>query len=105
MIVMMQITRVMYIYHYLLPLMFGIIMIFLVYMYVFDPNMDQDGQYKFWKISLKKLEFNWTMLIIYFLALFICYMYFSPFSYYLPLTKQQFQLRSWFDFRQMKPIN
>lgn len=105
MIAVLQITRVMYIYHYLIALWFGIILIFLMYLYLFDEHIDSTQEYVWWKIHVKKHVIHRTILSIYLISIFWTYIFFSPFSYYSPLTKQQFQQRMRFEFRELKPVN
>jgi dolichyl-phosphate-mannose--protein O-mannosyl transferase len=41
--------------------------------------------------------------VLFMLLIILTYAFFSPLTYYLPLTKEQFLMRSWFSFWQMKP--
>ena len=84
MIAIAQIDRVMYLYHYFVPLMFGIINAALVFAYVFK-NPLQQGSRLTW-INLGVLGF----LVV---AMFA---YFSPFTFGIPITEAQFELRNWF---------
>lgn len=84
MIAIAQIDRVMYLYHYFIPLLFGIINASLVFAYVFKIGIANGSVLT--RINLGVLGF----LVV---AMFL---YFSPFTYGIPLTETQFELRNWF---------
>jgi len=80
------IPRVMYLYHYFIPLTFGLIAWILVI------------------FLLSQQKFAWlnTAITLTFLVSIMCFLWFSPFTYFIPLTFEQFQLRNWLPFWNMK---
>ena len=92
MAIMLRIERVMYLYHYFIPLIFSFILAFLVFNYIFED-----------KIAAKSKKLYISLIIM---AVIIAgtYKFFSPLSYYQPLTTEQFEKRIWFDFWKLKPI-
>ena len=92
MAIMLRIERVMYLYHYFIPLIFSFILAFLVFNYIFEE-----------KIANKSKKIYIGLII---LAVIIAgtYKFFSPLSYYQPLTTEQFKQRIWFEFWKLKPI-
>jgi dolichyl-phosphate-mannose--protein O-mannosyl transferase len=84
MIAIAQIDRVMYLYHYFVPLLFGIINAALLFAYVFKGGLQTES-----RLTLTNLGLLGVMVI----ALFA---YFSPFTFGIPLTESQFELRNWF---------
>lgn len=90
MFIMVQIERVMYLYHYFIPLLFSFILIALVFKYIFEEYM----QDKFVMLSLGLIT----------IAIFLTYNHFAPLSYYGALDYQHFLQRIWFDFWQLKAI-
>jgi dolichyl-phosphate-mannose--protein O-mannosyl transferase len=83
MIVMMGLGRVMYLYHYLVPLFFGCILSLLLYLYLFS------GLHKKRKVIL------YSSVLLFTLAQAIAFWYFSPFTYHLPITPNEFWQRQW----------
>lgn len=92
MAIMLRIERVMYLYHYFIPLIFSFILAFLVFNYVFEEKIS--GQSKK----------PYLVLIILVVAIIGIYKLFSPLSYYQPITTEQFEKRMWFDFWKLKPV-
>jgi len=90
MIAVMQIPRVMYLYHYFIPLILSMVILFLVFNYIFKELLED-------KVLLGGLIFA-VLLIIY------VYNFFAPLTYYEPLTQSEFIKRVWFDFWMLKPI-
>jgi dolichyl-phosphate-mannose--protein O-mannosyl transferase len=82
---MMRIDRVMYLYHYFIPLFFSLFIAALVFKYFFQQKMEEG--------SRVLIAACW----IYFAEIFICYAFFSPLTYYWPLSTQQFLQRTWLD--------
>lgn len=88
----LQIERVMYMYHYLVALVFGAINLVLVYHYIYQQEL----------ISLNKHTLiNTCAFVVLAVAVFA---YFSPFTYGFGLTEEQFELRNWFNFWQMQVV-
>ena len=92
MAIMLQIERVMYLYHYFIPLIFSFILAFLVFNYVFEEKIANKS---------KKLYLGLIILVVIIIG---TYKFFSPLSYYQPLPTEQFEKRIWFDFWKLKPI-
>jgi dolichyl-phosphate-mannose--protein O-mannosyl transferase len=82
MIAVSQIDRVMYLYHYFLPFLFTMIILFLVFYYIFEDILTKT----YIPLGLLALE------------IFIVFLYFSPFTYYMPLNISEFMGRNWFSF-------
>ena len=92
MAIMLRIERVMYLYHYFIPLLFSFILAFLVFNYIFEEKIASKS---------KKLYIGLIILVVIIAG---TYKFFSPLSYYQPLTTEQFKQRIWFDFWKLKPI-
>ena len=92
MAIMLRIERVMYLYHYFIPLIFSFILAFLVFNYIFEDKIAAKS---------KKLYIGLIIMVVIIAG---TYKFFSPFSYYQPLTTEQFEKRIWFDFWKLKPI-
>jgi dolichyl-phosphate-mannose-protein mannosyltransferase len=88
---MLPIQRVLYLYLYFIPLIFSLLLACTVYLYVFEKAIQR---------SDKRLLIG-TVLFV--LLIIVTYAFFSPLTYDLPLTKEQFLMRSWFSFWQMQP--
>ena len=88
----LQIERVMYLYHYLLPLLFGIANLALVWNYLFGSRL-ADGH---WHTRINLLLF---LLLV--TAGFAC---FAPLTYGWPLSTTQMEQRMWFDVWQLEPV-
>ncbi|MDQ2077193.1 phospholipid carrier-dependent glycosyltransferase [Marinimicrobium sp. ABcell2] len=92
MIVMLQIERVMYLYHYLVPLVFAIINLALVFTYIFRAQILTNNRHTLINLGI-------------FVALVIAvFAYFSPLTYGIPITPEQFEQRQWFDFWMMQVV-
>ena len=92
MAIMLRIERVMYLYHYFIPLLFSFILAFLVFNYIFEEKIANKS---------KKLYIGLFIMVVIIVG---TYKFYSPFSYYQPLTTEQFKQRIWFDFWKLKPI-
>lgn len=84
MIAILQIDRVMYLYHYLMPLVFGIINLALIFNYIFFEQLQRRSRHTYINLAL------YALLAAGVFALF------SPFTYSWELTEAQFELRNWF---------
>jgi len=89
---MFNISRVLYLYHYFIPLLFSLILAFTIYIYIFEKRLEKGD---------KRLSYT---TIVFILFIIIIYFFFSPLTYLQPLTKSQFLMRSWFPFWHMKPV-
>lgn len=92
MAIMLRIGRVMYLYHYFIPLIFSFIILFLVFNYIAD---------EFLKINKKSA---YCLLILFLLFIIASYQFFSPLTYYKPIKTEAFKQRMWFDFWKLKAI-
>jgi Dolichyl-phosphate-mannose--protein O-mannosyl transferase len=88
----LQIERVMYLYHYLVPLVFGIINLALVYNYIFHKALAENNRHALINLAAAVV-----------LVAFAFYI-FSPFTYSVPITEAEFNLRNWFDFWQLEVV-
>ena len=94
MIVMFKIDRVMYMYHYFLPLLFAMFASFLLFVHIFKDQVENFGQNKVFLIAVVLLIAQ----VVY------VYSFFSPLTYYESISAQDFHLREWFGFWKLKPI-
>ena len=88
----LQIERVMYLYHYLVPLVFGAINLALVFTYVFRDEVIANNRHTMINAGL------FALLVIGVFA------FFAPLTYGIGLTEDQFQLRNWFSFWQLQVV-
>lgn len=79
-----RIDRVMYLYHYFLPLLFSLILFVLVLI-----ELQQFGSFKF---TEKRKA---TILLVLAGLIFASFQFFRPLSLYEPLNDKEFQLRDW----------
>ncbi|NWF65838.1 MAG: phospholipid carrier-dependent glycosyltransferase [Campylobacterales bacterium] len=92
MIAILQIDRVMYLYHYFMPLSFGMFGAIFVLYYIFQHYIEQND------------KIVWLALIMFVALVIYVYIFFAPFSYYEPLNTYEFMKRVWFNFWQLTPI-
>ncbi len=89
---MLRVERVMYLYHYLLPLVFGIVNLGLVFACVFA-----DG--------LRERRLHTSLNLVAFVVLVAgVFVFFAPLTYAWPLTSAEFELRRWFAFWRLEPV-
>lgn len=79
----LNISRVMYLYHYLIPLVFAMILLYLIYLYVFEESLKENNKYLLWGTIILAAEVA---------AVFL---FFSPFTYGFPLETTEFVRRMW----------
>jgi dolichyl-phosphate-mannose-protein mannosyltransferase len=89
---MISIDRVMYLYHYFIPLQFSLILAFLVFVYLFEEH-----------IKNRSLKLFIPMALILFVVV-KTFLFFSPLSYYGKLTADQFKAREWSSLWGMKHV-
>jgi len=89
---MFNIERVMYLYHYFIPLIFSLFIIFSMVNYIYHHSITSGHKIFYMAVSLFVLEIIWT------------YLFFSPLTYYTPLSTLEFMDRVWFDFWKLAPI-
>jgi dolichyl-phosphate-mannose-protein mannosyltransferase len=92
MIAILQIERVMYLYHYLVPLLFGAVNLALVFNYIYRDEVLANNKHTIINAGL------FALLVI---AVFA---FFSPFTYGIGLTEDQFELRNWFSFWKLQVV-
>ena len=92
MIPMLFITRVLYLYLYLVPLILSLFLGCTVFFYMNKQAIMRKD---------KKLFIGVAVFVVLIIA---TYAFFSPLTYYQPLTTDQFLQRSWFPFWQLQPI-
>ncbi len=88
------IDRVMYLYHYFLPLFFSFILFALVFM-----ELQQFGK---WKLHEERKT---TILLVLGSLIFIGFQFFHAFTYYEPLNDEQFQRRNLLQLWDMKCVH
>jgi dolichyl-phosphate-mannose-protein mannosyltransferase len=92
MVAILQIERVMYLYHYFIPLVFGAINLALIYSYIYRDEVIANNKHTIINAGL-------------FAALVIAvFAFFSPFTYGFGLTEDQFELRNWFNFWKLQVV-
>jgi len=94
MLSVLTVERVLYLYHYFVALLFAIITGYLVFMYRFEDILTHP----------KKSRYLYTALVVVYILVFATFVFYLPFSYYLPLTTEEFQMRNWFSFWGMKSV-
>ncbi len=92
MLTMLRIERVMYLYHYLVPLLFGMLNLALLFTYIFRENLQQKNLHTYVNLA------GFVILVI---GVFFI---FAPFTYSWELTEAQFELRNWFSFWKMQVV-
>ncbi|MFK5985623.1 MAG: phospholipid carrier-dependent glycosyltransferase [Pseudomonadota bacterium] len=92
MLVMFQIERVMYLYHYFIPLIFSMFLFFLVFKQIFLLNN---------KFNKRLLYLG---LIILSIEIYYCYTVFKPLSYHQPISANEFERLQWFDYWDLKVV-
>jgi len=93
MAMMFRIERVMYLYHYFIPLIFTYILAYLIFNYMFSTE----------RIQKNKPTIYAAVLGCMFVVILI-YSFFSPLTYYGSLTKDQFNERTWLEVWQLKAV-
>jgi len=88
----MRIDRVMYLYHYFIPLFFSLFLAALVFAYFFQKKMEEGDRVLI------------TACGIYFAEIAATFVFFMPFTYYLPLTTKEFLQRVWLDIWELKYV-
>lgn len=88
MVPVLFVERVLYLYHYFIPLVFGLILFYLLILNWLENKKDKSSIYL-------------TLFAITIISL-VCFFIFAPFTYYSPLTLQGFEMRNWFGFWKMR---
>lgn len=92
MLAILQIERVMYLYHYLVPLVFGMINLALIVSYIFREEI------------LTGSRHLWINLAGFVLLVFTVFIIFAPFTYSWELTEAGFNARNWFDYWKLELV-
>lgn len=92
MIAILQIERVMYIYHYLIPLVFGSINFALIFNYIYRDEI------------LANNKHFWINLGFYIALVIAVFAFFAPFTYGIGMTEDQFEMRNWFSFWKLQVV-
>ena len=92
MFVMYNIQRVMYLYHYFIPLVFSMILLVLLIKYIFEEEILSNNKIFIFSI------------ILFVLNIILVYKFFSPLTYYEALGTYEFELRNWFDFWRLSSV-
>lgn len=92
MLAILQIERVMYLYHYLVPLVFGCLNLALIFQYLFYEEFEKGSRHTYANLAG-------------FVALVTCVFFvFAPFTYSWELTEAQFAMRNWFEFWKLELV-
>jgi dolichyl-phosphate-mannose-protein mannosyltransferase len=89
---MLRIDRVMYLYHYFIPLFFSLFIAALIFAYFFHKKMEESNRVLI------------TACWIYFAEIIICYAFFMPLTYYFPLSTREFLQRTWLNIWELKYV-
>lgn len=92
MIAILQIERVMYLYHYFIALVFGAINLALMFAYLYREDVIANN---------KHTIINAVLFAALVIAIFA---FFSPFTYGFGLTEDQFEMRNWFEFWKLQVV-
>lgn len=92
MLAILQVERVMYLYHYLLPLVFGIVNLALLFSYLFRESLARGD----WHPRLNLAAFAGLVLA--------GFLYFAPFTYGWPLTETEVEQRAWLQVWKLEPV-
>jgi dolichyl-phosphate-mannose-protein mannosyltransferase len=88
----LQIERVMYLYHYFIALIFGAVNLALIFTYIYRDEVIANNKHTMINTAL-------------FAALVIAiFAFFSPFTYGFGLTEDQFEMRNWFEFWKLQVV-
>ncbi len=88
----LQIERVMYLYHYFIALIFGAINLALMFTYLYREDVIANNKHTIINAAL------FAGLVISIFA------FFSPFTYGFGLTEDQFEMRNWFEFWKLQVV-
>jgi dolichyl-phosphate-mannose--protein O-mannosyl transferase len=91
--VMLTIERVMYLYHYFIPLIFSLLLAFMIFQYFFRNDMKSGDT------ALRNIS------IIFITEIICIFIFFSPFSYFIPIDSLDFLKRVWLPVWGLVPVN
>jgi dolichyl-phosphate-mannose-protein mannosyltransferase len=92
MIAALKIKRILYLYHYLIPLIFTLLLSYILFTGLLKNYIQDDNKY------IK------SGVIFFFITVMVTFIFFSPLTYYLPLTYDQFMKRVWLDIWGLVPV-
>lgn len=92
MIAMLRIERVMYLYHYFIPLLFALILLFLMFHYLFKDYISKNDKFLLVVTGAFVLE------------IILVFLFFSPFTYYIPIDSLEFIKRVWLKVWTLSPV-
>lgn len=92
MAMIMRIDRVMYLYHYFIPLFFSLFIASLVFAYLFEDKIASNNPVLI------------TAGVIFLLEIIATFIFFMPLTYYFPLTTREFLQRAWLDIWELKYV-
>ena len=91
MVAILQIKRVMYLYHYFIPLFFSLLLAYSLLHYLFEKQIKEKNVVFFFGIGIFVLE------------IFLTFLYFAPLTYYMYLDSNDFLQRQWLPQWHFKP--
>jgi len=91
MLTMLQFERVMYLYHYFIPLIFTFNLSCLMFNYIYEEKLAAHNKYVYITLAVM-------------VAVIAVYCFYGSLTYYNPLTYEEFQKRVWFNFWQLKGV-
>jgi len=94
MIAVLQVSRVLYLYHYFIPLTFSLILTFLITHFLLQSK----------QIDLEKNFYLKLSIASFGILVFTSFIFFSPFTYHWPLSFDDFEQRNWFSFWLLKNV-
>lgn len=92
MLAILQIERVMYLYHYLVALVFGSVNLALVFSYIYREDI------------LTNNKHMWINLGVFVALVIAVFAFFAPFTYGIAMTEDQFEMRNWFSFWKLQVV-
>lgn len=92
MVAILRIERVMYLYHYLLPLLFGILNLAALAAYLLRDGLASGRRHT--RLNL----------LGYLGLVALAFWFFAPLTYGWPLSTEEFELRQWLDFWKLEPV-
>ncbi len=87
-----KIERVMYLYHYFIPLIFSFIMFALIFYEFFEEYIERNDKLTLFATSFLAIE------------IVMVFLFYSPFTYYIPIDSIQFMKRVWTKIWGLVPI-
>jgi len=94
MLSVLTVERVLYLYHYFIPLVMSMVLVPLNFYYIFEEKLD----------SKEAGKYLYGFLLGVLLLIFMAFVFYAPFSYYLPLSSGEFKARNWFSFWGLKVV-